>query len=100
MALELKPGQTVQVKISKAIGREGARKTLERLFLQDKAVSGPLDERSKNFVAIPKRRGGQIWTKRPNKIHPDLKVGTQATLKTTPQSVRDLNSVQEFITVQ
>jgi hypothetical protein len=100
MALELKSGQTIRVKISKAIRREAARKTLERLFLQDKAVRGPIEARSKNFKEIPKRRGGVIWTKRPNKVHPELKVGAEATIKTTPQSVKDLRSVEEFITVQ
>ncbi len=100
MALDLKPGQTIRVKIAKTIRREAARKTLERLFMQDKAVSGPLEVRSKNFKEIPKRRGGVIWTKRPNKLHPELKVGTEATIKTTPQSVKDLRSVEEFITVE
>ncbi|MCC6239457.1 MAG: hypothetical protein IT448_04065 [Phycisphaerales bacterium] len=99
MALELKSGQTISVKISKAIRRESARKTLERLFLQDKTVKAPLEARSKNFIELPKRRGGQIWTKRPNKIHPELVVGAQATIKTTPQSVKDLRSVEDFITV-
>jgi hypothetical protein len=100
MALELKSGQTIRVKISKAVRREGARKTLERLFLQDKAVSGPIAVRSKNFKELPKRRGGQIWTKRPNKVHPELNIGAEATIKTTPQSLKDLRSVEEFITVQ
>ncbi|HWE97859.1 MAG TPA: hypothetical protein VG269_28140 [Tepidisphaeraceae bacterium] len=99
MAIEIKPGQTVRVTINKTIKREGARKTLERLFLQDKAVSGPLDARSANFIELPKRRGGQIWTKRPNKLHPSLARGVAATFKLTPQSVKDLNSVKEFVEV-
>lgn len=100
MAIELKPGQTVRVRISKAIKREGARKTLERLFLQDWAIKGPIAAREANFEDKPKRRGGTIWTKRPNKIHPDLKVGTEATIKTTPQTIRDLNSVAAFVEIK
>jgi hypothetical protein len=99
MAITAKPGQTVRVTINKTIKREGARKTLERLFLQDRKISDPLDARSKNFKELPKRRGGQIWTKRPNKLHPVLDRGVAATFKLTPQSVKDLNSVAEFVEV-
>jgi hypothetical protein len=99
MALDLQPGQTVRVTISKHINRESARKTLERLFLKDKAISGPIAAREKNFKALPKRRGGRIWTKYPDKVHPVLDQGVTATLKVTPQSVKDLRSVEDFITV-
>ena len=100
MALDLKPGQTVRVTINKSINREGARKTLERLFMKDKAIRGPLDARSKNFKEIPGRRGGRIWTKRPDKLHPKLDRGVAATITTTVQNIKDLNSVSDFIAVQ
>src|SRR4051812_48271775 len=100
MALDLKPGQTIRVTVSKNINRESARKTLERLFLQDKSVAKPIAVRSANFIELPKRRGGQIWTKRPNKVHPELKQGASATIKTTPQSIRDLASVAAFVDVK
>ena len=99
MALDLKPGATVRVTINKTIKREGARKTLERLFMRDKAVSGPIAARSKNFKELPKRRGGQIWTKRPNKVHPSLNKGASATIKTTPQAIKDLKSVETFVEI-
>jgi hypothetical protein len=99
MAIEMKPGQTIRVTISKHISRESARKTIERLFMQDKAVVKPINMRSRNFKELPKRRGGQIWTKRPNKVHPTLIKGAAATIKTTPQSIRDLNSVAGFVDV-
>jgi hypothetical protein len=99
MAIDIQPGQSVRVTIRKQINRESARKTLERLFLQDKSVSQPLDRRSANFKDQPKRRGGCIWTKRTNKIHPRLITGESATLQTTPQSVKDLRSVESFISI-
>lgn len=99
MAIDLKPGQTVRVTVSKSITRDAARKTLERLFMKDKAVRGPLDARSKNFKELPKRRGGVIWTKRINKLHPELEKGTSATIKTTAQSIKDLKSVETFVDV-
>ena len=99
MAIDVKPGQTVRVTISKTINRASARKTLERLFLRDKSIRQPIERRSRNFKELPKRRGGQIWTKRPNKIHPSLDRGAAATIKITPQLVRDLQSVESFVQV-
>jgi len=99
MALNLETGKSVRVTISRTITREAARKTLERLFMRDKAIRNPIDARSRNFKEIPKRRGGCIWTKRPNKVHPDLDKGASATVHTTPQSIRDLNSVEAFIEI-
>ncbi len=93
------PGQTVRVTIKRLINRAAARKTIERLFLKDRTHSDPLQRRSVNFIPLPKRRGGQIWTKRPNKVHPPLSAGDSATMKATPQTLRDLNSVKEFVEV-
>jgi hypothetical protein len=99
MALKLETGKAVRVTITKAVSRASARKTLERLFMRDKAVYTPLNIRSRNFKELPKRRGGQIWTKRPNKVHPEIVRGSSASVKTTPQSIKDLRSVEDFITV-
>jgi hypothetical protein len=99
MALNLQTGKSVRVTISKTVNRAAAKKTLERLFMRDKAVKGPIDLRSRNFIELPKRRGGCIWTKRPNKVHPSLDKGASATVKITPQSIRDLNSVETFVEV-
>jgi len=99
MALDLQPGKTVRVTINKTINRASARKTLERLFMSDKAVAKPIERRSRNFIPLPKRRGGQIWTKRPNKVHPGLDRGAAATIRTTPQTIKDLKSVEAFIQV-
>lgn len=99
MALDLKPGATVRVTISKTVKRDAARKTLERLFMRDKAIAGPIAARSRNFKEQPKRRGGQIWTKRPNKVHPTIAPGIAADVRVTPQAAKDLNSVAEFVTI-
>ena len=100
MAIAAKAGQTVRITISKSINRQSARKTIERLFMMDKTISKPIATRSRNFKELPKRRGGQIWTKRPNKVHPILVPGAAATLKATPQLIKDLNSVEGFVQVQ
>jgi len=100
MAIEAKAGQSLRVTISRSISRASAQKTLERIFMLDKTVRGPLDARSKNFIPLPKRRGGCIWTKRVNKLHPELVTGASATITATSQLVRDLNSVLSFVQVQ
>ena len=97
MALDVKTNQTVTVTINKTINRAAARKTLERLFMKDKSVAAPLHARSANFIPLPKRRGGQIWTKRPNKVHLLLNNGDSATIVATPQAIRDLASVADFV---
>ena len=99
MAIDVKPGQTIRITISKTIAREAARKTIERLFCKDKALLAPLHARSRNFKEIPKRRGGRIWTKRPNKIHLELNKGVAATVVATPQAIKDLASVADFVEV-
>ena len=99
MANDPKPGSSVRVTITKQITRQSARMTLERLFMSDKTVVAPLAARSANFIELPKRRGGCIWTKRTNKLHPALAKGDAATIRVTPQHLRDLNSVSTFVEV-
>ena len=98
--IEAKAGQSLKVTISRSVSRASAQKTLERIFMLDKAVSTPLDDRSRNFIPLPKRRGGCVWTKRVNKIHPEIVTGASATITATSQLVRDLNSVASFVKVQ
>lgn len=96
---ELKTNSSVKVTITRQINREAARKTLERLFMKDKAVTAPIAARSRNFKDIAKRRGGCVWTKMPNKVHPVLAKGVSATITATPQAIKDLASVADFVSV-
>jgi hypothetical protein len=100
MATASKSASTVQVTISKTITRAAARKTLERLFMQDKGFAKPYSARTRGFKDLPKRRGGRIWTKRANKLHPALERGARATIKATPQHMKDLQSVSDFVEVK
>ena len=100
MATDFKPGQSLRVTVSKSVTRANAMKTIERLFIKDKALVAPLNARAKNFKEQPKRRGGQIWTKRPNKLHLDIRKGLAASITATPQALKDLASVGEFVEVK
>ena len=98
--LAIKPGDTYTVTVSKAVTREGARKTLERLFMSDAVFRAPLDARAANHKDRPKRRGGRIYTKYTRKIHPEIVPGQTATVRATAQHVRDLQSVASFVDVK
>src|SRR5258706_5724182 len=89
MAIDFKPGQTIRVTISKTINRASARKTIERLFCKDKTLTAPLHARSRNFITLPKRRGGQILAQRPNKNHLTLAQRDAATPTATPQAAQE-----------
>lgn len=97
--MDFKAGQLVKVTVEKPVNRAAARKTLERVFLLDKSVAAPIEARSANFVALPRRRGGRIWTKYPNKIHAPIGRGSAATIKVTAQVLKDLNSVKDLVQV-
>lgn len=97
--LTAKPGETFAVKIVKTPTRESARKTLERLFMQDDEFRAPIDARARNHKDRPKRRGGRIYTKYTRKVHPDLAIGSTANVKATTQYARDLQSVARFVEV-
>ena len=99
MAVTAKPGSKFKVTITKLITRAQAATTIERLFMADKAISGPLAARAKNHKPIPKRRGGRIWTKWPNKVHPKLDKGVTATIPASSQFAKDLASVADFVEV-
>ena len=95
--MELKAGQSVKVTIVKAIRRAAAQKTIERIFMKCPGISGPIEARSDNFLDKPKRRGGRVWTKYDNKLHPKLVKGVHATLMITHQVILDLKSVEDLV---
>ena len=99
MALTAKPGSNFKITITKQITRAAAATTLERLFMSDRAIARPIERRTANHKAKPKRRGGRIWTKWPNKVHPKLEKGVTATVPANAQFARDLASVAEFVEV-
>lgn len=99
MSLEAKPGKKFSVTITKTPTRASAVATLERLAMRDDKIAGPIEERSSNFKSKPKRRGGRIWTKWPNKVHPVLKTGVSFSVPATAQYAKDLNSVETFVSV-
>ena len=99
MDLQAKPGQSVEVTVTKAVTRAAAEKTLKRLFMADPEFRAPYDARRSNMSHKPKRRGGRIYTKYVRKPQPVIEVGSKANVPATPQHVKDLKSVETFISV-
>lgn len=97
--MDFKAGQKIQVTIAKPVNRAAARKTLERVFMKDQGFASPIAVRSSNFIPLPRRRGGRIWTKYPNKIHGTIAKGAKATVEVTAQVLKDLKSVEELVQV-
>ena len=95
-----KPGKTFTVTLTRTPTRESARKTIERLFMSDGEFRAPIDARAARHSDRPKRRGGRIYTKYARKVHPTLEKGVTATVRATPQHVRDLQSVATFVDVK
>lgn len=100
MAVDVKTNSKIRVTINRTVRREAARKTLERLFMSDPEVSGPIKARSKNFKTVTKRWGGTHWTNHPSKIHLSLQPGDSATLVATSQYIRDLGSVSDIVVIE
>lgn len=95
-----KPGKTFNVTITRTLTRESARKTLARLFMSDGEFRAPIDARAARHSDRPKRRGGRIYTKYARKVRPQLVKGSTASIKATPQHVKDLQSVASFVDVK
>jgi hypothetical protein len=99
MALQAAPGKKFKITVKGAVTRASAQKTLERLFMKDKVIAAPVVERESHFTDLPKRRGGRIWTKYSNKLHPKIVAGTTATIIASAQHAKDLDSVAAFVDV-
>ena len=100
MDTTFKPDSMISVTLTKTPTRAAAAKTLERLFMKCKKFAAPVVARNANFKAIPKRRGGRIWTKYPNKAHAKMDKGSVAKIQATPSHLRDLESVSEFVEIK
>lgn len=102
MALDVKPGAKVRVKVTKNPTNQAAAKTLSRLFLKDPAASKARRQRKQlvKNARYGERRGGRIWIVRPQA--PRLyqpKAGDQCTMLATVSTIRDLQSVSRFVEV-
>jgi hypothetical protein len=102
MLVDVKPGNTVSVKVRKTPTNQAAAKTISRLLAKDPGGRKARMERKKllRYASERRRRGGRIWVVRPKA--PALFSPTQGascTLLATSDVIKDLRSVERFIEV-
>ena len=103
MPVDVKPGWTVEITVTKSPTNEAAAKTLSRVFGKD-AKARKLRVRRKELRidgSHPIRRGGRIWMVRPKapRLYMPEK-GDTCTIRATVDVIADLGSVSRFITVK
>lgn len=101
MALDIKPGQWVTVKV-KSQPRAAARvKTMLRLFERDSTVQKERRRVSSSRFVKPSRRGGRIWMNRPARLQL-VKTTAGATYKlfASVDVLQDLASIERYIEVK
>ena len=103
MAVDVKPGSSVVITITKAPTNEAAAKTLSRVFGKD-AKARKLRMRRKELRihgSHPIRRGGRIWMVRPKAprlVMPEK--GDTCTIRATVDVIADLGSVSRFVSIK
>ena len=100
MAVDVQPGQWVNVKVTAAPRTEAARKTMRRLFRKDPEI---VQERKRLRKARPVRRhqrGGRLWADRPTQLVIEkTDPGTKYKLFASVDVIRDLRSVDKYVEV-
>lgn len=102
MSIDIAPGTTITVKVTKQPTNAAAAKTLVRILSKSedaKAEDKRLTSlRKKHYT--PGRRGGRWYSGRMPKLRP-LKgdVGEQGTILASPDVIRDLGSVERFVEI-
>ena len=102
MDMNVSPGATVEIKVTKTPTSERAAKTLSRIFAKDMA-SKRLARRRHRILAQTaerRRRGGRLWTVKshaPRLIQP--RAGDACRILASVDVIPDLASVKRFIEV-
>ncbi len=99
--MDITPGKTVSIEITKLPTSAAASKTLVRLFRKDLAVVRHQRRQGKNRPSWQSwRRGGRMWHHQ-MKTEPPFKLaaGRRLSLLATVDVIRDLESVKRWVKV-
>ncbi len=101
MAIDVKPGQMLQVTVKSYPRTAAAKKTLVRLFENDRTVERERKRLAKTRPPEPSRRGGRIWMNRPPRLEVvETTPGASYKIFGSVDVLRDLNSVEKFVDVK
>lgn len=103
MAVDIKPGTTISVTVTKSPTNEAAAKTLSRIFAKDAAAKKTRVRRKKLLADAMRveRRGGRPWeirSKAPRLVQP--KAGDACKIFASSDILRDLGSVKRFVAIK
>ena len=97
--MDIQPGKSVTVTVTRTIISEAAQKTLARIFMKDESIAKSRNTEPKKVRLIP--RAGRLWAHRPRGTSNRVPtVGDSATLSPTIDVVRDLESVARYIEIK
>jgi hypothetical protein len=102
MPLDLQPGGSFRVTVTKRPANEAAAKTLSRIFAKDPQNRAVAKHRRmlRRKATEFRRRGGRLWgvrPKAPRLVQPEA--GAACTVFATCDVINDLNSVERFVEV-
>jgi hypothetical protein len=100
MAIDVKPGQWVTVKVINKPKRQAAVKTMHRVLEQDPAMKTERKRLSDARPGTYHTRGGRPWLDKPARLKVvSLDPGAEYKVFATVQALRDLNSVENHVQV-
>ena len=99
--MDIKPGSTITVELTKTPRRDGARKTVLRLFRKDPAVARQQRKIHRQRPSWEERtRGGNQWHHQmQSEPGVSTQVGAKYRIRATVDVIRDLASVADCVKV-
>lgn len=96
--MNIQVGKTVKVTVKSYLKTAAARTTLTRLFLKDKSLARTRNNRAK--ATVRSRRAGRYWINRDPGSNLYLPaVGDSAKIRATVDVIRDLQSVEKYVSL-
>jgi len=101
MAIDLDPGQWVEVKVISEPKSAAKLKTMERIFERDRKVTAERKRLTRSRPVTTHIRGGRPWADRPARLPlVKTKPGAKYRLFASVDILRDLGSLQKHIEVR
>jgi len=100
MLADIRPGQWINVKVTKRPRAEAQRKTIMRLLQKDAGVKKEATRAKRARPVAEHQRGGRMWKDRPHRV-PVVQAmpGPSYKLFASVDVLRDLKSVEKYVDV-
>ncbi|MBP7933671.1 MAG: hypothetical protein KA354_03380 [Phycisphaerae bacterium] len=100
MAIDIRPGQWINVTVTRQPRAAGAMKTLARLLQMDKVARKKAARARKARPVGEHRRGGRMWKDRPSRV-PAVSTDPGATYRifASLDVLKDLTSIKKYVQI-